>query len=1720
MCLTCARHLKCPQMSSWNAWRYPAFYIGPKYSLVDFTFKPPHTLFMDASLQAQQDADLIAPGDRANTDYVMDVVTHQPLCRHEAIKGADNVFYWNLDSRHQSQTVGLVQSTAQIVRHDGKMSSEGDLRANYEEWFWGLGKFDKDKSRLLRSRSKFLVGVTKPKNMAKWERITQNLLDSIGIKKQIEADQKLAPGEIRIEITTLKMSKYGLMRLGTLNPAAAAGDGLIIVKVQLPGDEREVCAPVPLRKGLAKMTYQKRATHEGEKAAELEEILQNPDPELSEVVLTVALCNKNGAELMGMDDDGNVVSKGVVGTARIGLQELIRDKGLHANGSAEHQGLLELSGIIGVPLKEDNKLKKPQRTSKAGAAAVEAEAEEEELPVGLGDFRVRIAVCPPDMAKAASTAAEVAGTGGGGGGGEGGSVSAFDTGAGVGMPTDLLALASMAISKKNMFKKKLQKVKASPEDSGKHDEGEDAPQVVGGTPGSRSASPKVGSPDDNVKPSKAASSKASDAGESEMDSDDGPGLDINPDSGILSRLKNSNASKKMDSIMYTFAYWIKWRPKDAIGDQLLFFGEPRNQPALIRGSKLGALVNNQFVSTEYDPRLAGDNWQLLVVTNDGSHSKFWIGFSSTDDSGTPVPARAMDPLPGADPGEIRTEFSADIEIRRLATAGKGAGLLAQAWIWPRALEAEEVRELWLETKKRYPLAVRGLAGGIGKSSYRAPPSIGKGGMDQVVRPVSAKKLPGIDLPPVNAPEKRTRQKDGEKQEKPWDKFDPIIAKDTAAMLEVPLSAKLAFQKLLNVFVVLVDYATFAESFIIIDRINNMSNTAELMIEIALRKNGGTPPTVMLLDHKDRLLEADTKLKQLIQCGFLIDEDKAYGYQKKLLSVEFAGAHSGYDLRRLVTPDGLAWLRASSSNLKQIEDMIGPMVQEVKTIFRQIKWDGTTDADSLQADGRPKMQLIWKNFYQAQLYASATHYIVFDKIDLKGKSLLSSLGTCGTIFLSGDTQTYHAIIRCVQDGSPLLLLESTGGVTQAFAYVMKAVRLLRSKWPVDFVMRLVTEYKARAARDEKDHVQMEVNQKYRLQNVQYLDKELARIDLMLAIDSPEEWMLNFGLPEVLMLFEVWQRAPDFLMRQLQFADVMKKNAEDMLDLFTGCFSGGAGGIPELGLGNAEVKVVATAWNRHLLLYNNARIYNTRSWIMQFVLYFMGFATTGLSVLTSLYDSINPTVSTGIVWLEMVMLVFPIIVALLGTISTRLRQREKFSVCKMASYEIVSEIYKFRVRAMEYDGVSLAAALNARKNIGKDKKKDDNEIVPPISAKEKDREARTRFVERIQTIYSNCMNSEMAKGTSITHKSNYGMDPARLLREEGSGNDDDEKETRKQLKEHVANRLYFLTTKEWALGVDTVQAEREHRTRLRNKRFNAMMKKKGKQLFKLGVKLTFQLTLMSIVITGTLITKSKQLLGKSMDPTALSKLSKPAAPKGGEDEEEDDQTVKGSVMDQKIEALKKKFAKYFDPDVPASSTAPETKQEAKPEGYLLDLTYADDDNEDEAQQEDEDAGGAQETKRIGDDFFSSLTIDYYMKYRAKAVCAYLEKTAPWRGFWMQTCEVLIFVFSSSGAVLVAAGSTPFVALTVAAASIVRSFLEFSNIPKQVEAYNSALNSVHTMMNLVDGMTRTERRKRSTIKKVVSTVENAMQLVAGALTDALPSGDDEEGGDGEGGGEGEEE
>ena len=61
--------------------------------------------------------------------------------------------------------------------------------------------------------------------------------------------------------------------------------------------------------------------------------------------------------------------------------------------------------------------------------------------------------------------------------------------------------------------------------------------------------------------------------------------------------------------------------------------------------------------------------------------------------------------------------------------------------------------------------------------------------------------------------------------------------------------------------------------------------------------------------------------------------------------------------------------------------------------------------------------------------------------------------------------------------------------------------------------------------------------------------------------------------------------------------------------------------------------------------------------------------------------------------------------------------------------------------------------------------------------------------------------------------------------------------------------------------------------------------------------------------------------------------------------------------------------------------------------LDLTYryVDDDEEQAHASEDVESGSS---GRAGDNLFGPLSIEDYVRYRARPVCTYLERTAPWR------------------------------------------------------------------------------------------------------------------------------
>ena len=107
----------------------------------------------------------------------------------------------------------------------------------------------------------------------------------------------------------------------------------------------------------------------------------------------------------------------------------------------------------------------------------------------------------------------------------------------------------------------------------------------------------------------------------------------------------------------------------------------------------------------------------------------------------------------------------------------------------------------------------------------------------------------------------------------------------------------------------------------------------------------------------------------------------------------------------------------------------------------------------------------------------------------------------------------------------------------------------------------------------------------------------------------------------------------------------------------------------------------------------------------------------------------------------------------------------------------------------------------------------------------------------------------------------------------------------------------------------------------------------------------------------------------------------------------------------------------------------------------------------------------------------------------------------------------VVRTLGAVFVGLSQAAYVPLTVAAAAIVQSFIDFTNLTKQVEAYNTSITNVHNLVNEWDGKTRTERRTGQTVTRVVTTTEEAWLGVGLSLTNGALTGSSQEGGDEDG-------
>ena len=189
-------------------------------------------------------------------------------------------------------------------------------------------------------------------------------------------------------------------------------------------------------------------------------------------------------------------------------------------------------------------------------------------------------------------------------------------------------------------------------------------------------------------------------------------------------------------------------------------------------------------------------------------------------------------------------------------------------------------------------------------------------------------------------------------------------------------------------------------------------------------------------------------------------------------------------------------------------------------------------------------------------------------------------------------------------------------------------------------------------------------------------------------------------------------------------------EEVLAELTSCFSA-KGSMPELGLGEAEILTVLSGWKRHLSLWQNAQTFTLQATILQMLLFAFGIATT----VTAVFFSQNKTDEK----LEQAMVILPIATGVISTVRSKLRFREKGGACLMGAYNIVSELYKYRLRACQYD-VRPAPAAND----------DDGEQVR-LSPKQLEQRARELCVTTCQEIYADALSSEVSKGSALNFSS---------------------------------------------------------------------------------------------------------------------------------------------------------------------------------------------------------------------------------------------------------------------------------------------------------------------------------------------------------------------------------
>jgi len=591
------------------------------------------------------------------------------------------------------------------------------------------------------------------------------------------------------------------------------------------------------------------------------------------------------------------------------------------------------------------------------------------------------------------------------------------------------------------------------------------------------------------------------------------------------------------------------------------------------------------------------------------------------------------------------------------------------------------------------------------------------------------------------------------------------------------------------------------------------------------------------------------------------------------------------------------------------------------------------------------------------------------------------------------------------------------------------------------------------------------------------------------------------------------------------DILTDSEEKTLEVITGCFSQQSG-VPELGLGNAEVNVVFNAWQLHLMLCQNGRSYHRKANGTQVLVWLIGVCVTAISILIS-------SLSSGIIHqyvagedaqggllddptsdiLGKCVLILPIILALFITILSRMGWRDKWSVCAMAADAMASEIYKFRMGAVEYD---------QNKPPGKD---EDGNDLPPLSSKEKARLSRRIFVDRIQVFYQ-------ATLTELSQTSALRRWRGKKIAKDRSFIERVDRENKPTLREWLALKLHLeehfhrarwnfpqgVSFLNWISGLRPYLSQRTLREELKaviadlaeqgtvTLRGSTPLTERESKLVRRG--LAKHLGLAPQQFDGVR-DEIRVLQRKIVLELAQAKLMEQEAADAEGAAERDIETPGATSAGRSrvtFEGGRRKPARnqvapsrdsvVTDPSKPGAhhGNADSLRQ------MLMDLQglgQPEEEITEELTRAQKRAKKLVDRSRkdsaIDDDYLAGpLAVESYVIFRVRPVMEMLEKRATKLAFRLNLAEILIFIIQSSGAILASFEWFEWVALTVSIGAVLQGLIEYVNLRDQVTSVNLAVRELQSLLVFWDSLSIVRRRTPLVKNQIVSVTEQAVLAV----------------------------